>query len=114
MFPKSWAVTAHLAKAALDGLPKPLQLSHQSMCVQQAEVRDLAAAAQLPNRERPDSQGICFLGQVRFSEFVKAHLGTWPGLLIEEETNEIVGVHEGMWFYTPGQRKGIMLSGGPW
>lgn len=80
----------------------------------QAEVRRLAAAAGLPNRERPDSQGICFLGKVRFSEFVKTHLGTWPGLLIEEETNAIVGVHEGMWFFTPGQRKGIFLSGGPW
>lgn len=77
-------------------------------------MRELAAAAQLPNKERPDSQGICFLGHVRFSEFVKRHLGTWPGLLIEEDNNEIVGMHEGMWFYTPGQRKGIMLSGGPW
>ena len=77
-------------------------------------MRGLAAAAQLPNRARPDSQGICFLGHVRFPEFVKQHLGTWPGPLIEEETGELVGVHEGVWFFTPGQRKGILLPGGPW
>lgn len=52
--------------------------------------------------------------QVRFSEFVRAHLDTWPGPIVEEETNEIVGYHEGFWFYTLGQRKGIFLSGGPW
>lgn len=80
----------------------------------QVEVRELAAAARLPNMQRRDSQGICFLGKVRFSDFVKRHLGTWPGPLIEEETNELLGTHEGMWFYTPGQRKGILLSGGPW
>ena len=39
-------------------------------------MRSLAAAAQLPNRARPDSQGICFLGHVRFPEFVQHHLGT--------------------------------------
>ena len=77
-------------------------------------MRGLAAAAQLPNRSRPDSQGICFLGHVRFSEFVKQHLGIWPGPLIEEETGELVGVHEGVWFFTAGQRKGILLPGGPW
>lgn len=80
----------------------------------QAQVRALAAAAQLPNRARPDSQGICFLGHVRFPEFVKQHLGTMRGPLLEEETGRLVGVHQGVWFYTPGQRKGILLPGGPW
>ncbi len=80
----------------------------------QVEVRQLAAAAALPNQARRDSQGICFLGKVRFSEFIREHLGTWHGAFLEEETNEIVGYHEGFWFYTLGQRKGIPLSGGPW
>ncbi len=83
-------------------------------CPFQAEVRQLAVAAALPNQARRDSQGICFLGKVRFSEFVREHLGTWHGAFLEEETNEIVGYHEGFWFYTLGQRKGIPLSGGPW
>jgi len=47
-----------------------------------ARVRALAAAARLPTRARPDSQGICFLGKVRFPEFVRERLGTWPGALV--------------------------------
>ncbi len=42
-------------------------------------MRQLAAAAELPNKSRKDSQGICFLGKVKFSEFVKEHLGGWVG-----------------------------------
>ena len=80
----------------------------------QEEVRQWAAQLQLPNQARRDSQGICFLGKVRFSEFVREHLGTWPGPIVEEETGDIVGHHDGFWFYTLGQRKGIFLSGGPW
>ena len=77
-------------------------------------MRQLAAAAALPNQARRDSQGICFLGKVRFSEFIREHLGTWRGAFLEEETGRIVGYHEGFWFYTLGQRKGIPLHGGPW
>lgn len=79
-----------------------------------AQVRNLAAAASLPNQDRKDSQGICFLGKVKFGEFIETHLGSWPGPLIEEETDQVVGYHRGFWFHTIGQRKGIQLSGGPW
>jgi tRNA-5-taurinomethyluridine 2-sulfurtransferase len=78
------------------------------------QVRGLATAANLPNHSRPDSQGLCFLGKVRFSEFIKEHLGEWPGPLVEEETNQVLGYHQGFWFHTVGQRKGIKLSAGPW
>ena len=77
-------------------------------------MRQLAAAAALPNQARRDSQGICFLGKVRFSEFIREHLGTWRGALLEEESGRIVGYHQGFWFYTLGQRRGIPLHGGPW
>ena len=79
-----------------------------------SDVRALAAALSLPNASRPDSQGICFLGKVRFDEFVAAHLGAWPGPLVDADTNSIVGFHDGPWFFTPGQRRGVKLSGGPW
>ena len=120
--------------------------------LEKREVRALAAAAALPNAARADSQGLCFLGKVRFDEFVAAHLGKWPGPLVEEVEEEeeeeeedveageveeetttttttttptttkkktvlkrtVVGFHDGAWFFTPGQRKGIGLSGGPW
>ena len=84
------------------------------MCQTQAEVRAHARAVGLPNQARRDSQGICFLGKVKFTEFVKEHLGVWPGCIIEQETGEVIGYHQGFWFHTLGQRKGIPLSGGPW
>jgi tRNA-specific 2-thiouridylase len=78
------------------------------------EVRILAEKFKLPNAKRKDSQGICFLGKIPFDEFVKFHLGTRAGNLVEEGSGKILGEHEGFWYYTIGQRKGIRLSGGPW
>ena len=77
-------------------------------------VRDIAAALSLPNASRPDSQGLCFLGKVKFDEFVRAHLGEWPGPLIDADEGTVVGFHGGAWFFTPGQRRGVRLAGGPW
>lgn len=78
------------------------------------EIRDLADNYDLPNRKRKDSQGICFLGQIKFSEFVKHHLGELPGKIVELETGKILGDHTGYYFYTIGQRSGLRLGGGPW
>ncbi|MES2744597.1 MAG: tRNA 2-thiouridine(34) synthase MnmA [Bdellovibrionota bacterium] len=79
-----------------------------------ADVRKLATQYDLPTQNRPDSQGICFLGKLKFNEFVKAHLGELPGKIIELETGKVLGDHKGFWFHTIGQRKGLGLSGGPW
>jgi tRNA-5-taurinomethyluridine 2-sulfurtransferase len=79
-----------------------------------AQVRVLAEQFNLPTAKRKDSQGICFLGKFNFSEFVQAHLGNNPGDMIEFETGKKLGIHQGFWFYTIGQRQGIGLSGGPW
>ncbi len=79
-----------------------------------AEVRRLAANYDLPNQERPDSQGICFLGQIPFDDFVRHHLGERPGEIRELETGRVLGEHRGYWFATIGQRRGLGLSGGPW
>ncbi len=54
------------------------------------------------------------MGKIAFSDFIKHHLGTRQGDLIEYETGAVVGLHEGYWYYTIGQRKGLGLSGGPW
>lgn len=78
------------------------------------EVRRLAHEANLATMDRKDSQGICFLGKLKFRDFVKHHVGIRPGKFIESETGTVVGTHEGFWFYTVGQRQGIGLSGGPW
>ncbi len=79
-----------------------------------SEVRRLAAEYQLPNADRPDSQGLCFLGKIRFDKFLEFHLGTRTGDIVDWETKEKLGEHQGFWYYTVGQRKGIKLSGGPW
>lgn len=79
-----------------------------------AEVRKLAHELDLPTKDRKDSQGICFLGQIRYPEFVKFHLGEKKGDIIEFETNRKLGEHKGYWFYTIGQRQGLGLGNGPW
>ncbi len=79
-----------------------------------SQVRALAQEYDLPNKDRKDSQGICFLGKLKFSDFVKHHLGVQIGNLVEYETGNILGQHQGFWFYTIGQRQGLGLSGGPW
>ena len=78
------------------------------------EVRVLAEKLALPNAKRKDSQGICFLGKIPFDEFLRQHLGTKKGPLVEGETGKTVGEHDGFWYFTIGQRAGIGLSGGPW
>jgi tRNA-specific 2-thiouridylase len=79
-----------------------------------SEVRELAVKFDLPTKSRKDSQGICFLGKIKFSDFIKHHLKDRIGDLVEYETGAVIGKHEGFWYYTVGQRKGIGLSGGPW
>jgi tRNA-specific 2-thiouridylase len=79
-----------------------------------SEVRTLAAQEKLPSAKRKDSQGICFLGKINYNEFIERYLGKKEGLIVELETGNILGKHQGYWFHTIGQRKGLGLSGGPW
>ena len=79
-----------------------------------SEVRKLAEEMKLPSAHRKDSQGICFLGKINYSEFIKNQVGTKTGEIRELETDKILGEHEGFWFHTIGQRRGLKLGGGPW
>lgn len=78
------------------------------------EVRALAQQYDLANKNRPDSQGICFLGKLKFKEFLACHLGKKIGEIREFETEKTLGFHDGYWFHTIGQRQGLKLAGGPW
>ena len=82
--------------------------------LQKTGVRELAAGLGLAPRDRPDSQGICFLGNIRYRDFLTAHLGELPGPVLDEATGEELGTHHGHWRFTIGQRRGLGLSGGPW
>jgi len=78
------------------------------------DVRALADQFDLPNRARKDSQGICFLGKIKYPEFVRFHLGEKRGDIVEIETGRKLSEHDGVWFHTVGQRKGLGMGGGPW
>jgi len=54
------------------------------------------------------------LGKINYNDFIERYLGRHPGKIIESETGKVVGTHNGYWFHTIGQRKGLGLSGGPW
>ena len=98
------------------------QISYSQLChlmfplgdMPKIEVREKAKIAGLPTATRKDSQGICFLGKINYSDFIERHLGTKEGPVIEIETGKKIGTHKGYWFHTIGQRKGLGLSGGPW
>ncbi len=79
-----------------------------------SQVRDIAKNNGLLNAQRKDSQGICFLGNVDFRDYVKKYLGENPGDVRELESGKKIGTHKGLWFYTIGQRKGLGFGGGPW
>jgi tRNA (5-methylaminomethyl-2-thiouridylate)-methyltransferase len=78
------------------------------------QVRELAQKFKLSNKDRKDSQGICFLGKISYPDFVRVHLGEKVGDIVELETGETLGQHRGFWFYTIGQREGLGLAAGPW
>ncbi len=78
------------------------------------QVRQHARNFGLPNHNRKDSQGICFLGKISYTDFVRVHLGERPGDIIELESGARLGRHRGYWFYTIGQREGLGLAAGPW
>ena len=75
------------------------------------EVREMARKFGLPNAEKKDSQGLCFMGDVDVFEFLKSEIPAHKGKIITTKGKEI-GEHEGVEFYTIGQRHGIGSPGG--
>ncbi len=78
--------------------------------LQKAQVRALAQAAGLPNYAKKDSTGICFVGERRFKHFLSEFFLAQPGL-IQDESGKTVGQHDGLMFYTLGQRQGLNIGG---
>ncbi len=88
------------------------QLAHTLFPVghlQKSEVRMLAKKFGLPNAEKKDSQGLCFMGKVDMAEFLKHYLNTSSGDVLNEE-GRIIGRHEGAMLYTIGQRRGFTTT----
>ena len=74
------------------------------------DVRELAAKLKLPNHDKKDSTGICFIGERPFREFLNRYLPTEPGDMITPDGN-VVGRHIGLMYYTLGQRQGLGIGG---
>ena len=78
--------------------------------IHKTEVRRIALDLKLPNAQKKDSTGICFIGERPFREFLNRYLSYQPGP-IKTDDGKTVGQHVGLSFYTLGQRKGIGIGG---
>ncbi len=77
-----------------------------------SEIRRLAQEAGFPNADKPDSQDICFIPTGDYREFLRERSDERPGEIVDADGN-VLGAHEGIQYFTVGQRRGLGLSGGP-
>ena len=128
-----WIATGHYARLARDGnqvrLLKACDVSKDQSYflhavpqpalartlfplgeIPKTEVRAHARTAGFVNHAKPDSTGICFIGERRFAEFLARYLPAQPGN-IETPDGEIIGRHQGLMYYTLGQRHGLGIGG---
>jgi len=77
------------------------------------EVREIAHKAKLPNFDKKESTGICFIGERNFKDFLKNYIKPKTGKVVDVVTKKTVGKHDGIMFYTIGQNKKLNLGGNP-
>lgn len=78
--------------------------------LRKTEVRRIAAEIGLPNAKKKDSTGICFIGERPFREFLNRYIAKETGP-IKDERGRVLGKHQGLSFYTLGQRQGLGIGG---
>ena len=80
------------------------------------EVRQIAKAHNLATASKKDSTGICFIGEKDFKSFLQNYLPAKPGKMVDIDTGRVMGEHDGLMYYTLGQRKGLGIGGEgePW
>lgn len=83
--------------------------------IEKSQVREIAKKANLATAAKKDSTGICFIGERNFKEFLSNYLPAQPGNMETMEGN-VVGKHDGLMYYTIGQRHGLGIGGAgePW
>ncbi|KAK0211261.1 tRNA methyl transferase-domain-containing protein [Desarmillaria ectypa] len=131
---KAWFATGHYARKTWSNHPQPRpqlrcakdpikdqsyylsSISEQSLArtifpigdFTKAEVRDLAKKYDLPTAERPESMGLCFIGEkTKFRHFLSSYLSPNPGPICDHVTQKRIGMHQGLWSYTIGQKARI-------
>ena len=75
-----------------------------------AQVRQIAEEHGLPVSKKKDSTGVCFIGERNFKKFLSQYLPAQPGDMVSTE-GEVVGRHDGLMYYTLGQRRGLGIGG---
>ena len=78
--------------------------------IDKPKVREIAKKLELSTADKKDSTGICFIGERNFRKFLKEYLPAKPGKILDLQGN-IVGQHEGLMYYTLGQRRGLNIGG---
>ncbi|WP_269845689.1 tRNA 2-thiouridine(34) synthase MnmA [Salipaludibacillus keqinensis] len=83
--------------------------------IEKPRVREIAREAELATATKKDSTGICFIGERNFKEFLSQYLPAQPGNM-ETLDGEVKGKHDGLMYYTLGQRQGLGIGGAgePW
>jgi len=76
-----------------------------------SEVRAIAKEANIPVALKKDSTGVCFIGERHFRLFLKNYIPAMTGAIVDIATDEVIGRHEGVYYYTIGQRKGLGIGG---
>ena len=75
------------------------------------DVRKIAEEYDLITAKKKDSTGICFIGERNLTNFLRNYLPNTPGDIINIDTNEVIGKHIGLMYYTIGQRRGLDIGG---
>ena len=95
-----------------DLLCENVSISGGHLCFAGQDVTKLAEKYGFHNAYKKESMGVCFVGEVGIKDFLKEYVKETFGDIVEKETGEVVGSHEGAIFYTIGQRHGLNVGGG--
>ena len=87
-----------------------LRVTDNGCGMTKAEVRRIAADRGLPVSDKKDSTGVCFIGERNFKKFLSEYLPAQPGDMVSPD-GEVVGRHDGLMYYTLGQRRGLGIGG---
>lgn len=79
--------------------------------IDKTEVRKIAHELDLEIADKKDSTGVCFIGERHFKEFLKNYIPAKKGNIVDIETGRVLGTHDGVMYYTIGQRKGLGIGG---
>ncbi|MBO4359380.1 MAG: tRNA 2-thiouridine(34) synthase MnmA, partial [Eubacteriaceae bacterium] len=75
-----------------------------------SEVRKIAAGLGLRTAEKKDSTGVCFIGERNFKKFLMDYLPAMPGDIVDADSGKVIGSHDGLMYYTIGQRRGLGIG----